>query len=134
MTLQTAPQNSKSTLLRRTLQADAIFSALSGLVMLAGGGPLAAFAGLETPLILLVVGAGCLLYAASIFYNIRQPIINPAFAWFTIIGNAAWVLTSLVILFAGLPLTTPGWWAIALAADIVAVFAALQYLGLRRIQ
>lgn len=133
MTLQTATQNSKSTLLRRTLQADAIFSALSGLVLIAEAKPLTSFFGVGTPLILLVVGAGCLLYAAGIFYNIRQPIINPAFAWFTIIGNAAWVLASLVILFAGLPLTTPGWWAIALAADIVAVFAALQYLGLRRV-
>lgn len=132
MTLQAITQSNKSNLLRRTLQADAIFSALSGLVLTAGAGPLTKFAGLETPLILTIMGAGSLLYAASIFYNIRQPFISPAFAWFTIIGNTIWVLASLVILFAGLPLTSPAWWAIAIAADIVAVFAVLQYLGLRR--
>ena len=42
--------------------------------------------------------------------------------------NALWVLASAVILFTNwLPLTTGGWWAVALVADMVAIIAGLQF-------
>jgi hypothetical protein len=48
--------------------------------------------------------------------------------------DALWVSGSVIILFTDLvPLTTVGYWAVAIVADIVAVLAILQYIGLRRL-
>jgi len=134
MTSQILAQPNKSTLLRRTLQANGLFSGISGIICLAGVRVLTPFFGLGTPLILVVVGGGCLLYAISLFFSTRQELINPLFARFTVIADTTWVLGSLIILFTGWPaLTSAGWWTVAIIADIVAVFAALQYYGLRQV-
>ncbi|MBI1880412.1 MAG: hypothetical protein HYR94_19715 [Chloroflexi bacterium] len=135
MILQNAAQSAKSTLLRRTLQTNGVFSGLSGIVLIAGATQLTSLLGLDTHLILIVVGVVCILYAASLFFNTTQKFVDPAFAWFAIIVDSTWVLGSLIILFTGWPaLTSTGWWAVAIVADIVAVFAILQFVGLRRQQ
>lgn len=135
MTAQTSSQSSKSTLLRRTLQANGIFSGLSGIAFIADAGPLASFLGLTSALPLLVIGAVLLLHAAILLVKANQEPIDPRLAWYAIIGDVAWVIASVEILLTGwLPLTTAGWWAVAIVADIVAVFAIVQFYGLRRQQ
>jgi hypothetical protein len=50
-----------------------------------------------------------------------------------VIADVAWVLASVVVVVSGwAPLTAAGVWAIMIVADIVAVFAVAQYVGLRR--
>ncbi len=48
--------------------------------------------------------------------------------------NVAWVVGSYIILFTNwASLTNAGWWAVAVVADIVTIFAVVQYVGLRRL-
>ncbi len=50
-----------------------------------------------------------------------------------IVLDVAWVAGSaLILLFDLVPLTTAGRWTIALLAEVVALFAILQTIGLRR--
>jgi hypothetical protein len=60
--------------------------------------------------------------------------IPPAPAWAVILAEAAWVAGSLALLLSGIaPLTVMGKWLIAILADIVGIFAVLQYIGLQRL-
>ena len=57
------------------------------------------------------------------------------FAWEVIALDVLWVLGSVLLIFTDLvPLSIGGKWTVALIADIVALFAILQYVGLRRQQ
>jgi hypothetical protein len=49
MATQTFPITDRSTLLRRSLQADDVFTALGGLLLAIDAGPIAAFIGLPAP-------------------------------------------------------------------------------------
>ncbi len=133
MTAQTSPQTDNSTLLRRALLGNAVFSGVSGLGMTLAAGPLASLMGLPSPLILIVVGLGVLGYAAIVFRISTRPSISRGEAIFTVIADSSWVVVSLVLLLTGwVPFTLAGKWIVAIAADIVAVFALLQFVGLRR--
>jgi hypothetical protein len=124
---------SKSNLLSRTLQGNSIFSGLSGIVFIVAAGPLAAFLGLDAPLVLMIIGVSLLLYAVGLFQTATRKPISRSLALTAIILDVAWVAGSWLLLLTGwLPLTTEGKWAVAIVAEIVSVFAILQYIGLRR--
>ena len=55
---------------------------------------------------------------------------------FTIIdGDLLWVAGSILLLLGGwLPMSMGGMWAVGIVADIVAIFAILQYVGWRRMR
>lgn len=134
MTAQAVTQNTRANLLRRALQANGIFSGLSGVVFTLAPGPIAAFLGLNAPLILMGLGVMLILYAVSLLWAANQKPINRRLAIIAIDLDVAWVVTSYIILFTNwLPLTNPGWWAVATVADIVAIFAIVQYVGLRQL-
>src|SRR5690606_27867573 len=110
-----------------------LFSALSGFVFLFGARPLAAFMGLPWPAALMGVGLVTVLYAGLLLWMTAQPSINRSFARATVALDASWVLASVAILLAGWPpLSVAGNWTIILLAEIVATFAILQAVGLRR--
>jgi hypothetical protein len=133
MTIQTAAQNTKSNRLRRILQANGLFSGLSGFILTVDSRPVASFLGLDTPIILVVIGVSLMLYAGALFQQAAQDPINPQFVTIAIIMDVAWVIGSIIILLTDLvPLSTGGMWAVAIVADIVAVFAVLQFYSLRR--
>jgi hypothetical protein len=133
MTLQSISQNPDS-LLRRTLQANALFSGISGLAFTAAAQPIALFLGLDAPFVLVAIGVGLLLYALALWFNAGRHPLNRPFVWAAIIGDTAWVVGSYIILLTDwLPLTSAGWWAVAIVADLVAIFAVLQFYGLRQI-
>jgi hypothetical protein len=49
-------------------------------------------------------------------------------------ADLAWVIASAGLIFANLvDFTTAGKWAIAILADVVLVFAIVQFVGLRRL-
>jgi hypothetical protein len=133
MATQTTTQHNTSLLLRRTLQANGIFSSLGGVLLIAGTVPITAFLGLQTPIILIVVGIVSLLYAVSLFLTTARPSIDRRAGMTYAIIDGACAVASFVILFTGwVPLTTEGNWAIGLFAIIGAIFAELQFLGSRR--
>ena len=129
-----SPTQDRSRLLRNALLGNSIFSLLSGLDFVLFSGPVAAFLGLSSPAVILVLGVILIAYAYVIFTQARAQALNRSFARFVIISDVLWVIGSAVLIFTGLvDLTTPGKWAIAIIADIVLLFAILQYIGLRRI-
>ena len=135
MTLQATSPQSKSTFLQRVLQADALFGAMSGLALTFASGPISDFLGLNRPLVLVGLGLGLMAWAVFLFMQAAQETVRPGLVWLVIEANLLWVVASGVILFTNwLPLTTAGWWAVAIVADIVAVFAILQFYGLRKRQ
>lgn len=122
-----------SSLLRNALLGNSAFSFISGVAFVLFSRTIADFLGLPASWIILVLGIGLILYGIEIFLAARAEPVNKTLATFAIYADLAWVLGSAVLIFANLiDFTTAGKWAIAIIADIVLVFAILQYVGLRR--
>ena len=123
-----------SSLLRNVLFGNSAFSFTSGLASVLFSKSIADFLGLSASWIILALGVGLILYGIEIFLAARAEPVNKALATFAVYADLAWVLGSAVLIFANLvDFTTAGKWAIAIIADIVLVFAILQYVGLRRV-
>src|SRR5688500_13919408 len=134
-TLQMSSQERSANFLRRVLQADALASGLSGALLIMAAKPLAAFIGVGLPLPLIVTGVFLLLYAGALLQQAAQDTLSRRFVTAVIVINIAWVVGSSLILLTDLvPLTTAGNWAVAIVADLVAVFAGLEFYGLRRLR
>lgn len=118
--------------LRQALLADAVVSGTTGLLLTLGAGFLTNF--LELPEVLLrYVGAMLLPYAVIIaFIGTRRSIRSTA-VWAVIAINALWALDSIVLLLNGW--VTPNVFGIGfiiVQAVVVALFAEIQYISLRR--
>jgi hypothetical protein len=117
------------------VQSNGVFSGVSGVVLIAGAKPLASLTGVDAPAILALVGVGLLAYAAFLLWVAVQEPLNRRLVLTATILDTAWVIDSAVILLTGwLPLTTAGKWAIALVAEVVAIFAGLQFYGVWRMR
>ena len=132
MTTQAVVTN-RSRLLRDALRGNAIFSAIGGVAFIVDAKLLAALFGLEQAGYLVAIGVGLLIFAGDLAYlSSRQP-IKRSLAYAVVGADVLWVAGSVVLLVAHLlPFTAAGMWIVAALADIVAVFAVLQYIGLRR--
>jgi hypothetical protein len=127
MNIQTDPSN-----LRHLLNANAMFSATSGLFFLLAAKPLADFLS-TTPLIMYLLTIVMFGYAALIAFNTARPVISRGFTLFTVVGDTAWVLLSILLLL------TPWFsaeakWAIGITAICVDIFATLQFLVWRKMR
>lgn len=131
---QTAGKTSQeSNLLRNALRGNALFSGLSGVVSLFAAQSLAAFTGIQEPLVFVILGIVLILFAVDLVWIASRETIDRRIAWAVILLDIAWVVGSVIILLFDLvPLTIAGRWTIALLAEAVAIFAILQYIGLRR--
>ena len=119
-------------LLRATLTVNAISSGLFGASLLAGAVPLAPVLGAPGPLPVAVFGALLLAFAFEVWRARREP-VSLRQATFIFALDVAYVIASVVLLLAWpASLSTIGRVVVALAADMVAVFALLEYVGLRR--
>lgn len=126
---------SRTSLLRGALIGNAIFSGASGLVLIVAANPVSRFLGLESGWIPAIIGVGLLGWVYQLVQTVRQEPVEPKQVWTVIAGDIAWVVGSWAILLAGWPdLTTDGKWTAAIVAEIVALFAVLQYVGLRRLR
>ncbi len=121
-----------STFLRRAIQADAIFSGASAVLLTLGAGTLAPLLNLPETL-LLETGLFLIAYAALVGWLGTRPTMPKALVLIVIVGNAAWTLASIALLFSGA--VTPnllGEVSVAAQAIAVGALAELQYIGLRR--
>jgi hypothetical protein len=117
-----------SLFLRRAIQADAIFSGVSALLLTFGAGALAPWLNLPEAL-LRETGLFLIAYAALVgCQSMPRPLVVIVIA-----GNAAWALASIALLFSGA--VTPnllGEAFVAIQAIAVGALAELQYIGLRK--
>lgn len=119
-------------LLRLALRLDAVASGALGVLAVAGAPALDELLGAPAA-VLRWTGAFLVGYALALaLLAARRHVPRPA-AWAVVGGNAAWVLGSIGAAVVGRdPLTALGTGVVLAQAAAVAVFADLQWLGLRR--
>ena len=121
-----------SSFLSRALLADAVFSGVSAVGLTLGASMLAPLFNLPEVL-LRETGLFLIAYTALVgWLGTRQSVLK-ALVLLVIVGNAAWTLGSIALLFSGAvnPNLLGG---IVVVAQAIAtgVFAELQYIGLRK--
>jgi hypothetical protein len=121
-----------STFLRRVLFADAATCIVTGLLMTLGSGLLKQFLGLPAGL-LRYAGISLLPFAAFLVYLATRENLSPLSVWTVIVLNALWTIDSLLLLLTGWVAPTELGYTLVIAQAVgVAVFACLEYVGLRR--
>lgn len=121
-----------SAFLRRAIQADAIFSGASAVILTIGGGEIAPLLNLPEAL-LRETGLFLIAYAALVGWLGTRPVMPKIVVAIVIAGNAAWALASIALLFSSaVAPNLLGEAAIAMQAIVVGVLAELQFVGLRR--
>ena len=134
--MMTAITRLNDSLLRHALRGNSAFSGFSGALFILLAAQIAALLGVSpaAEILIAALGAGLLAYAAFLYWASRQPQISPQIGLAAVIADALWVVSSLVILALDpFSFSTAGRWAVLIVADVVAVFAILQFVGLRRL-
>ena len=90
------------------------------------------FLGLPSGASLTQLGIGLLAYGGWLLWNARRKKIKIVNAWIAVILDIVWVVGSYALLFA-VRFSIGGKWAVALVAELVFLFAVMQWLGLRRV-
>ena len=118
--------------LRRVLLADAAAAAATGLLMAVAAGFLEPLLGLPAAL-LREAGIVLLPIAGFVAWVGLRAKLSRRLVWTVIIVNALWVVDSVVLLASGwVSPTALGQAFVVAQAVVVAVFAELEYFGLRR--
>jgi hypothetical protein len=119
--------------LRVALTVNALATAATGALFLVGAPALHALLGLASPLPLAVVGGLFVLFGGYVWLARREP-LNPRLAFAIFLMDVAYVAASVVFLLAFPRVLSPlGWWLTLGLAEVVAVFAIAEYVGLRRL-
>ena len=120
-----------SRLLRRALQLDAVASGALGVLLVAAGPAVDDLLGIPVG-VLMAVGLVLVAYATRLWIvGARRHLPTPA-SWAVVAGNLLWVAGSVLVVVAGWwPPTTAGTAFVVAQAAAVALFAVLQFLGLR---
>jgi hypothetical protein len=121
-----------SPLLRKALQADAVLSGITGLLLPFTASPLAGPLGLPVGL-LRWSGLILVLFAAFVAFLSAQPRVQRPLVFAVVACNALWALDSVLLLFTGwIEPTLLGEVFVLLQAIVVVVLAELEFVGLRR--
>lgn len=124
--------DSVSTFLRRVLALDAVTSGAMGALLVLAQVPLSSLLGLSSSL-LFWAGLSLLPFAAFVGWLATRELPPRVGVWAVVLINALWVIDSFVLLATGWPdLTLLGKVFVVFQAVAVAVFAELQFFGLRR--
>ncbi|HEY2872931.1 MAG TPA: hypothetical protein VGJ56_13500 [Reyranella sp.] len=136
---------SSDRLLRRTLWGNAVFSVISGIVLVAFAGPFAALAtdeplsvgSLELATVFELLGLGVVAFGAIAGWAASRETLPRGWAQAVFVADVAWVAGSALVLLLPAPWSaswsTIGIAGIVVVALIVADIAVLEYLGLRRL-
>ena len=123
---------STDALLRFAMRLDAVLTGLLGLAIAVAADPFAALTGLS-PAQGYIVGAAFVLYGLVVYSLAAMPQIRRV-GTALVAGNAVGTIGFVGIAAAGLPAHTSGGVTVALACGAyTAIFAVLQYLGVRRL-
>ena len=121
-----------SLFLRRAIQADAVFSGASAVLLTLGAGVLAPLLNLPEAL-LSETGLFLIAYTALVGWLGTRQAMPKALVVMVIAGNAAWAVASIALLFSGT--VTPnllGEVFVVIQAIVVGALGELQYVGWRR--
>ena len=121
-----------SLFLRRAIQADAVFSGASAVLLTLGAGVLAPLLNLPEAL-LSETGLFLIAYTALVGWLGTRQAMPKALVVMVIAGNAAWAVASIALLFSGT--VTPnllGEAFVVIQAIVVGALGELQYVGWRR--
>jgi hypothetical protein len=121
-----------SRMLRRALLADAIFSGVAAVGLTLGAGGFAALFNLPEAL-LRETGLFLIAYTALVGWLGTRVSVPKVLVILVVVGNAAWTLASIALLFSGA--VSPnllGQLVVVAQAIATGVFAELQYIGMRR--
>jgi hypothetical protein len=122
----------RRTFLRRVLLADGAISGAAGLLMLLAAGPLEAALGVPAVL-LRYAGVALVPFSLGVLSLARRGDVPRGAVWAVIALNLGWVAASLLLAFSGrIAPSLPGHVFILGQAFAVAVFAEMQYVGLRK--
>ncbi|MCW5733002.1 MAG: hypothetical protein KIS73_02690 [Enhydrobacter sp.] len=132
---------SSDRLLRRTLWGNAIFSVVSGVVLVAFATPFAAsathaplsVAGLDLAIVFELLGVGVVLFGAVCGWAASRESLPRGWARVIFAADILWVAASALVLVLPVSWTTAGIAGIVVVALVVADLAILEYLGLRRL-
>jgi hypothetical protein len=123
-----------SLFLRLALSADAVVSGTTAVAIWALAEPLEAWLGVPATL-LRYAGMSLLPFVAVVAYLATRESVTRAAIWAVIACNAMWAVDSIVLLFtAWVEPTLLGYAFVVGQALIVAGFAEMQFIGLRRSQ
>lgn len=120
-------------LLKKALTGNAVFSVVSGVAILFANRGLVKFMGLPNTVSLAVLGVSLLVYALLLWLRARRPQVKIADAWIAVVMDVVWVVGSYALIFV-IPFSAGGKWIVALVAELVLIFAILQWLGIRKIR
>ena len=121
-----------STFLRRALLADSIFSGVAALDFSFGASAFATLFNLPEAL-LRETGLFLIVYAALVGWLASRASVAKALVLLVVVGNAAWTVGSIALLFSGaVSPNLAGELMVVAQAIATGVFAELQYVGLRR--
>jgi hypothetical protein len=119
-------------LLPAALRLDAVVTAANGAAYLVAAGPLGDLFGMPSAA-LRATGAFLVVFAAAVWLVASRPDPDPTAVRAVVAANVLWVIDSIgLIAFGWWSPDTAGYVWTALQADVVALFAALQVVGLRR--
>jgi hypothetical protein len=132
---------SSDRLLRRTLWANAVFSVISGAVLVALAGPFAALAteaplsvaGLELAIVFELLGVGVVAFGVIAGWAASRQTLPRSWVQAIFAADIAWVAGSALVLLLPAAWSAVGIAGIVVVALIVADLAVLEYLGLRRL-
>jgi hypothetical protein len=139
MTASSAPSSDR--LLRRTLWGNAVFSVISGAVLVAFAGPFAALATeaplsvgrLELATVFELLGVGVVAFGLIAGWAASRETLPRGWARTIFAADVAWVAGSALVLLLPAAWSAIGIAGIVVVALIVADIAVLEYLGLRRL-
>lgn len=117
--------------LKRVLLLDAASCLGMGIMLILGADLLSVPLGLQS---VLLSGAGFALVPIGLYMGWLALRLNAAgiLVWLVILGNAAWVVKSLILAFSHPDITPLGVAFVTSQAAIVLVLAILEYSGVRR--
>jgi len=128
-----AISNECQCLLKKALMGNAVFSLASGVLIVFSNHWLVKVLGLPEKVSLAILGISLILYAGLLLINALRPRIKITDAWIAVVLDAIWVVGSYALIFM-IPFSVKGKWVVALVAELVLVFAVLQWLGIRKIR
>lgn len=123
------------TSLKTALLFNAVFSAVCGGLLLLFPSAVAALMGDFNPLILMVLGAGLLLFAVDVAWVATRKPISQLLAKMITTADVAWVLATPVVMIVAAPWLSVWGQVLLLDVALLVAFCALcQWRGLQRQQ
>jgi hypothetical protein len=89
--------------------------------------------GLSSSVNLMILGVGLIAFAATLVINARKQQVKASDAWIAVLMDLAWVAGSCMLIFV-VPFSMEGKCVVGVVAELVLLFAVLQFVGIRRIQ